>query len=105
MPHEAVDDVVHGATWTENSIAVVVGFEHNGKEANPELRLAHEGVGVVVRSSGFGSFGDEGESVIRDKMPPFRSRHGWSNRGEHVVDLLHDVVDMAVDVQLPWWER
>ena len=72
---------------------------------NPELRLAHEGVGVVVRSSGFGGFGDEAEGVIRDKMPTLGSWHGWSNRGEHVVDLLHDVVDMAVDVQLPRWER
>ena len=101
VPLNAVDDGSEVPTRYELGAAVVVCFEHDGVKAEPEKTSLHKDVGFPVCSAVLGGFKDVLESGVGDDMLSLGCRHGGRNGSEDIVDLLDDVVDVAVDVELP----
>lgn len=104
VPLNKAGDVI-SRVWCKSVAGVVVGFEHDGVENEADLGVLQVPVASVVTTSLDGGLSDELQAVIGDEGLSFGGRKWRGNGGEDLVDLVDDVVGVAVDVELPRWKR
>ena len=76
------------------------GMEHDSVEGT-----ASESVGLSGPLFVVSAFLDEGKRGVRDVRLLLFCGFNWSAILENPMDLLHNEIDVAVYINLPWWER